>query len=688
MQAMVITFMLFSVACGATSRRTDIRFRWNDGRSLETRVCDTGCAIFSVSEYLRNAVRENAAGSVHVELDCEPRIFDMVAGLFGGAGSLAGASADDIVSILRLSEHLVINSKDERALLHGELSRLVRSNSSSEDVQESSCATGVYALRLLRRYAGAHGIDVRVKRGRATLCPLNWHLQQYGSAEREEAVLEMKVLESAMSRLARRGVMCSLGWFLDIMGVGTVNIAGCKIGVWTLELLRNAASLTALDVSNCAVDAGCFGPLLRVLRSLTDLDASWVSLRRNELCEVEKAHNLARLCLNGCGVLVGRLPSLLSELNGLVELSVSHNSLHRKDICAIKGVASLEKLSMSCCGIRPGYLTDLHCKLSRLRELDVSYNDLSTNDLQEIAKVASLERLDIGECKIERGGVQSLQTLYNLKELCILNSKLDNDDLLGVGSIKSLQKLSMRRCKMHSGSLRGAFCKTASLRHLDASYNSLDKEDLLEIGNIVRLEVLDIRGCAMASGCVSRLQKLKHLKELYVSHCSLCSEDLLGIGKLKSLMKLSMLDCSIEPLSLKHLRGLENLRELNVSCNSLCTYDVQEIGQIRSLTKLCAKGCSITSGSLKHLLCSLAGIEKLDVSYNCLDTDDFSVLGGKRTLVELNIRGCEVEPGSLRFLLEMRSLKVLHALGIGVLSQEDNDVLSMLRQRGVCVSQS
>ncbi|KAL0263892.1 UNVERIFIED_CONTAM: hypothetical protein PYX00_010963 [Menopon gallinae] len=306
-------------------RRQDVCVLFVDGGgdAVGRAVWSGDCAMQRASGRVRACVDAWARGSggrgvLQVELACTPKTFFSTARLFGTARMDDVVDADDVAAALTLVRDLGIRYGHEKTAFLRRLACAAADCSVAVRVQGEDARA--FGLELLRVRAGECGLDIRVSGGRAVLCARDHRHCGFRSAERAEAVGEVKVhCSAARALVARRGLLETLAWFVGAAGVRRLDMGGCKmrrLAAWVGSL----GGLAALDVSHCGLEAESLAHLAG-LRGLEELDVSHNRLRHG-WCWGPRA-----------GVL-----QTVASLEGLRVLTAAHCGLAARDIEDIRGM--------------------------------------------------------------------------------------------------------------------------------------------------------------------------------------------------------------------------------------------------------------------------------------------------------------------------------------------------------------
>lgn len=475
--------------------RITIQFCDEYGKEVEKRSYNVHRVMFEVSVYLKDEAEkyectvsddEKHKVQTEVRLVSDSRMFEIVADLLDDRALDTEVRTKDVVDALNLANILKI--KDDKMRLYRNLARAVvndRKLRAEMETQKDVPDVKLFVLQLMRDHVGMHGVDVRVRGNRATVCPKDERqFLEHGLSDKIGVVDEMRIWDSAMDMLLTNdnefvGALC---FYVCKMDIRALELDHCMLSEGTMRCIAGMRCLTRLSMKELSIPA---------IKGLSSFKA----------------------------------------LESLAELDISGNRINNKLLRKIGALQSLTKLSMENCGLGAGccwrmYSADLRYieRLERLTVLNVSRNKLKKSDMRVIGKMRHLKELKIGHCNLKTGSIKHIKNIENLEMLEISNNRLSRGDLKAIGDIKQLLRLKMSKCVWRSCKSMLTF-NTGNLEYvknldnlieIDVSYTSLTKKDMAGIGKLTSLVKIEMVLCRIQPGSLQKLGSLDKLKEINI----------------------------------------------------------------------------------------------------------------------------------------------------------------------------
>lgn len=504
-RACVLAIFLVLIHAQIGGERVIIEFCNKQGNVVETKDYNVHRVIFELSGYMdEEAERYQCSVSEHkqyngqivIRLVCDLRTFDIVADLLDDRALNTTIQAADIVDALELAERLKF--KDDKIRLYVNLALAVVNSRELRGelmVQNDVPDIKLFVLQLMRVNFKEHGVDVRVRGNRATVCPHDEkQCPEHGLSDRISVVDEMRIWDSAMETLLAcdREFVDALIFYIRKMEIRALELDHCMLGEGIIRCIASMGCLTRLSMRELSNDVIKGLSSFVALKDLTELDISGNRMNNKRLRKIGALKSLKKLSIENCGLGAGSCWGLCSAdlrciegLENLTELNVGRNRLKESDMRVIGEMKCLKELKIGHCNMKAGSIR--HIKgLEKLKMLDISENRLSKKDLMAVGDIKSLLRLKMSKCvwkscmsmfACNSASLEYLQDLSNLIELDVSNTNLSKMDMVGIGKLPSLVKIDMLLCRIKPKSL----CNLGSLDKLKEmnifEVRKLSKED-------------------------------------------------------------------------------------------------------------------------------------------------------------------------------------------------------------------
>lgn len=174
---------------------------------------------------------KSAGKKINIDLNCEPRLFDAIVELVNEQPLDFDVC---VVDALLLAEYLKIQGESKEEAFCKGLAQVTKNDEAFRKEAKKNMNkisnVNMYLLLLMKDYAGAYGIEVRIEGNKVALCckPVE---KKPRPIDKTVVVNEIKVVGAAMDMIRNGGekVLYILMWFADVMDMRGLYISNCEV---------------------------------------------------------------------------------------------------------------------------------------------------------------------------------------------------------------------------------------------------------------------------------------------------------------------------------------------------------------------------------------------------------------------------------------------------------------------------